>query len=66
MTAIELNETVISERSSLSLHNQTEGWLERTRTIEQIDPRTPARRTIQNERSRAEAYGTIGFLDWGL
>ena len=39
---------------------------ERTRTIEQIDLRILARRTIRNERSRAETCGTIGFLDWGL
>ena len=73
MTAIEPNGTVIGGRSSLSLHNQTEEWLKRTRTSKQATTRTNAHKQTGNgenvhaqsnrsisESRQAERYETSG------
>jgi len=51
MTAIELDEMIIGEGSSLILHDQTD--------------RIP-NAGKQNNAKREGPCGTIGFLDWGL
>ena len=73
MTAIEPNGTTIDERSSLNLHNQTEEWIKRTRTVKRGKTETNAHKQTGNgenvhaqsnrsisESRQAERYETSG------